>query len=66
MVMKVAGNGVTLAYIQLSPDFHMEELWKTLYRVIQKNIHFQKFILQKLLVLNPCSVYGWKGDLSKL
>jgi hypothetical protein len=37
-----------------------------LYRVIQKrSTHFQKFILQKLLTLNPCPVYGWKGNLSK-
>jgi hypothetical protein len=29
------------------------------------SINFQKFILQKLLTLNPCPVYGWKGNLSK-
>jgi hypothetical protein len=32
----------------------------------KKSIHFQKFILQKLLKLNPCPVCGWKGNLSKL
>jgi hypothetical protein len=31
----------------------------------KRSIHIQKFILQKLLVLNPCPVYGWKGNLSK-
>jgi hypothetical protein len=31
----------------------------------KRSIHFQKFILQKLLMLNPCPVYGWKGNLSK-
>jgi hypothetical protein len=31
----------------------------------KSSIHFQKFILQKLLMLNPCPVYGWKGNLSK-
>jgi hypothetical protein len=29
------------------------------------SINFKKFILQKLLTLNPCSVYGWKGNLLK-
>jgi hypothetical protein len=29
------------------------------------SIHFQKCILQKLLTLNPCPVYGWKGNHSK-
>jgi hypothetical protein len=29
------------------------------------SIRFQKLILQKLLTLNPCPVYGWKGNLSK-
>jgi hypothetical protein len=32
--------------------------------LFEKNINFQKFILQKLLALNPCPVYGWKGNLS--
>jgi hypothetical protein len=31
----------------------------------KRSINFQKFILQKLLMLNPCPVYGWKGNLSK-
>jgi hypothetical protein len=31
----------------------------------KRSIHFQKFILQKLLTLNPYPVYGWKGNLSK-
>jgi hypothetical protein len=31
----------------------------------KRSIQFQKFILQKLLTLNPCPVYGWKGNLSK-
>jgi hypothetical protein len=31
-----------------------------IYRVIKKSIHIQKFILQKLLTLNPCPVYKWK------
>jgi hypothetical protein len=31
----------------------------------KSSIHFQKFILQKLLTLNPCPVYEWKGNLSK-
>jgi hypothetical protein len=31
----------------------------------KRSIHFQKFILQKILTLNPCPVYGWKGNLSK-
>jgi hypothetical protein len=31
----------------------------------KRNIYFKKFILQKLLTLNPCPVYGWKGNLSK-
>jgi hypothetical protein len=31
----------------------------------KRSIQFQKFILQKLLKLNPCHVYGWKGNLSK-
>jgi hypothetical protein len=31
----------------------------------KRSIHFQKFILQKLLTLNPCPVYGWKGNLLK-
>jgi hypothetical protein len=31
----------------------------------KRNIIFQKFILQKLLIINPCPVYGWKGNLSK-
>jgi hypothetical protein len=31
----------------------------------KRSIHFQKFILQQLLTLNPCPVYGWKGNLSK-
>jgi hypothetical protein len=35
-----------------------------LYRVVQKEVHFQKFILQELLMLNPYPVYGWKGKLS--
>jgi hypothetical protein len=30
----------------------------------KRSIHFQKFILQKILTLNPCSVCGWKGNLS--
>jgi hypothetical protein len=30
----------------------------------RRSIHFRKFILQKLLMLNPCPVYGWKGNLS--
>jgi hypothetical protein len=30
----------------------------------KRSIHFQKFILQKLLMLNPCPVHGWKGNLS--
>jgi hypothetical protein len=30
-----------------------------------RSIHFQKCILQKLLRLNPCPVYGWKGNLSQ-
>jgi hypothetical protein len=28
----------------------------------KRSIHFQKCILQKLLMLNPCPVYGWKGN----
>jgi hypothetical protein len=37
-----------------------------LHGVIQKrSLHFQRFILQKLLTLNPCAVFGWKGNLSK-
>jgi hypothetical protein len=28
----------------------------------KRSIHFQKFILQKLQTLNPCLVYGWKGN----
>jgi hypothetical protein len=31
----------------------------------KRSIHFQKFILQKPLTLNPCPVYRWKGNLSK-
>jgi hypothetical protein len=31
----------------------------------KRSINFQKFILRKLLTLNPCPVYGWKGNLSK-
>jgi hypothetical protein len=31
----------------------------------KRSIHIQKFILQKLLTLNPCPVYGWKGNLSQ-
>jgi hypothetical protein len=31
----------------------------------KRSINFQKFILQKLLTLNPCHVYGWKGNLSE-
>jgi hypothetical protein len=31
----------------------------------KRSIHIQKFILQKLLMLNPCLVYGWKGNFSK-
>jgi hypothetical protein len=31
----------------------------------KRSIHFQKFILQKLLTLYPCPAYGWKGYLSK-
>jgi hypothetical protein len=30
----------------------------------KRNINFQKIILQKLLTLNQCPVYGWKGNLS--
>jgi hypothetical protein len=41
----------------------------TLHIIVQgyskRSTHFQKFILQKLLTLNPCPVYGWKGNLSK-
>jgi hypothetical protein len=33
--------------------------------LFKRSIHFQKFILQKLLTLNPCPVYGRKGNLSK-
>jgi hypothetical protein len=31
----------------------------------KRSTHFQTFILQKLLTLNPCTVYGWKGNLSE-
>jgi hypothetical protein len=31
----------------------------------KRSINFQKFILQKLPMPNPCPVYGWKGNLSK-
>jgi hypothetical protein len=31
----------------------------------KRSIHFQKIILRKLLLLNQCPVYGWKGNLSK-
>jgi hypothetical protein len=31
----------------------------------KRSIHFQKFILQKLLMLNPCPMYRLKGNLSK-
>jgi hypothetical protein len=31
----------------------------------KRSIHFQKFILRKLLALNLCPVHGWKGNLSK-
>jgi hypothetical protein len=42
--------------------WHLQKL----YRVIQKEVYtLKKFILQKLLILNPCPVYGWKGNLSK-
>jgi hypothetical protein len=37
---------------------HTNTYWK-------RFIHFQKFILQKLLILNPCPMYGGKGNLSK-
>jgi hypothetical protein len=30
----------------------------------KRSIHFKKVILQKLLTLNPCPVYGRKGNLS--
>jgi hypothetical protein len=37
-----------------------------LYRVIKKEVYtFKNVILQKLLALNPCPVYEWKGNLSK-
>jgi hypothetical protein len=32
----------------------------------KRNIYFQKFILQKLLSLNLCPVYRWKGNLSEI
>jgi hypothetical protein len=31
----------------------------------KRSIHFQKFILQKLMTLNPWPVYEWKENLSK-
>jgi hypothetical protein len=31
----------------------------------KRSKHFQKFIFQKLLTLNPCPVCGWKENLSK-
>jgi hypothetical protein len=31
----------------------------------KRSINFQKFILQKILTLNPCPLWGWKGNLSK-
>jgi hypothetical protein len=33
--------------------------------LFKRSKHFQKFILQKLLTLNPYPVYGWKVNLSK-
>jgi hypothetical protein len=37
-----------------------------LYRVIQKEVYTSKNVFyKKILMLNPCSVYGWKGNLSQ-
>jgi hypothetical protein len=33
--------------------------------LFKKKYTLQKFILQKLLTLNPCPMCGWKGNLSK-
>jgi hypothetical protein len=33
--------------------------------LFKKKYTLQKFILRKLLTLNPCPVYGWKGNLSE-
>jgi hypothetical protein len=33
--------------------------------LLKKKYTLSKINLQKLLTLNPCPVYGWKGNLSK-
>jgi hypothetical protein len=43
-----------------SPLFLSREQCTEIQGYSKRSIHFQKFILQKLLTLNPCPVYGWK------
>jgi hypothetical protein len=62
-------NNMTVLELDPSPTW---QYFKNIFRDIleiqgysEKSVNFQKFILQKLLTLNPCPVYGWKGNLSK-
>jgi hypothetical protein len=60
----------TETYIQtLHMKFRIVQIMNICTHLVQgyskRSIHFQKCILQKLLTLNPCPVYEWKGNLSK-
>jgi hypothetical protein len=69
MLTKKLGRDSTRGvFLQNSSSFHLLSisLWlNNIQGYSERSIYFQKFILQKLLTLNPHPVYGWKGNLSK-